>query len=165
MRLPEIAPDILAAARAGQLVAIDAILVGIQPGVFNLAVRMLGHREDARDATQEILLKVVTHLGTLQDDARFGTWVFQIARNHLLTARTRRRERPEVSLEQIGARLEQGLALAGPGNAVLSPEDKAAARELAVRCTQGMLMALDRPHRLSYVLDVVFGLVVPLGVV
>jgi RNA polymerase sigma factor (sigma-70 family) len=160
MRLPEIPAETLAAARAGQLVAIDAILGAMQPGVFNLAIRMLGHREDARDATQEILLKVVTHLGTLREDARFGPWVFQVARNHLLTARTRRRESPEVSLEAIGHRLEAGLAAsaARPAAAMLTPEDKAAAREVAVLCTQGMLMALDRPHRLAWLLDVVFGL-------
>jgi len=42
------------AATQGDLRAIDAVLSGIQPDVFNLAVRMLGNRDDAADATQEI---------------------------------------------------------------------------------------------------------------
>jgi hypothetical protein len=41
---------------------------------------------------------------------------------------------------------------------MLTPEDKLAARQVALSCTQGMLMALDRPHRLAYVLDLLFDL-------
>jgi RNA polymerase sigma factor (sigma-70 family) len=125
---------------------------------------MLGNREDAADATQEILLKVVTHLGDFRRRAAFTTWVFQIARNHLLTASTRSRESPEVSLEALGERLKQGLVLSaslgdpqGAGRA-LTPEDKLAARQVALGCTQNMLMALDREQRLVYMLDVAFGL-------
>jgi RNA polymerase sigma factor (sigma-70 family) len=107
---------------------------------------------------------VATHLGGFRGEAAFGTWVFRIARNHLLTASTRSRESPEVSLEGMGERLRLGLDhaaslgdLAG-SNRALTPEDKAAARQVALACTQNMLMALDREHRLVYVLDVTFGL-------
>lgn len=154
-------------ATQGNLAAVDAILLAIQPGVFNLAVRMLGNREDAADATQEILLKVVTHMGSFRGQAAFSTWVFQIARNHLLTASTRIRESPEVSLEALGERLQKGLEFAASlgdpvgGARVLTPEDKLAARQVALGCTQNMLMALDREQRLVYVLDVVFGLMSP----
>jgi DNA-directed RNA polymerase specialized sigma24 family protein len=50
-------------AQGGELVALEAVLRRIQGPVYNLAVRMLGRRDDAQDATQEILLKVTTHLG------------------------------------------------------------------------------------------------------
>jgi RNA polymerase sigma factor (sigma-70 family) len=110
MKIADPGPAVIQRATQGDLAALDATLLAIQPGVFNLAVRMLGNREDAADATQEILLKVVTHLGSFRQQAAFTTWVFQIARNHLLTASTRSRESPEVSLEALGERLEQGLA-------------------------------------------------------
>ena len=161
MRLPEPAPAVLAAAQAGQLAALETLLRSLEPGLYNLAVRMLGHREDARDACQEILLKILTHLGGFRGGAAFSTWAYQIARNHLLTASTRARERPETSLESLAERLDQGLAFAerlGPV-ADLTPEDKAAARETAVTCTQGMLMSLDREERLTYLLDTIFGLI------
>jgi RNA polymerase sigma factor (sigma-70 family) len=168
MKITDPGALVVQAAAAGDLAAIDSLLVCIQPGVFHLALRMLGQRDDAADACQEILLKVVTHLGGFRGDAAFTTWVFQIARNHLLTAVTRQRESPEVSLEAIGERLQQGLdfgtqfhaSLGDPlGHArSLSPEDKAEAREIALSCTQNMLMALDREQRLTYLLDAVFGL-------
>jgi RNA polymerase sigma factor (sigma-70 family) len=160
MKIAPIDPDLLQRAKGGELAALDALLQTIQPGVFNLAVRMLGNREDARDATQEILLKVTTHLATFRGEAAFSTWVWQVARNHLLTASTRSRESPEISLDALSEQLRAGIELGQSTwqDRVLTPEEKAAARETAVSCTQGMLMRLDREHRLAYVLDVAFGL-------
>jgi len=152
------------AATAGDLAALDTLLLAIQPGVFNLSVRMLGNREDAADATQEILLKVVTHLSSFRGAAAFTTWVFQVARNHLLTTATRSKESPEVSLDAIAERLHAGLDFAAAhvggheASRVLTPEDKLASRQVALGCTQNMLMTLDREQRLVYLLDTVFGL-------
>lgn len=160
MKIPNPSPELLQASVQGDLAAIDAVLRAVEPAVYNLAVRMLGQRDDAADATQEILLKVVTHLGGFRGQAMFSTWVFQVARNHLLTASTRARESPETSLDALGERLQAGLdfnALHG-GEGSLSPEDKLAARQTALSCTQGMLMTLDREHRLVFVLDLLFGL-------
>jgi RNA polymerase sigma factor (sigma-70 family) len=161
MKIANPDPGLLQAATEGDLAALDRLLRGLQPGVYNLALRMLGQRDDAADATQEILLKIVTHLGSFRGQAAFSTWVFQVARHHLLTAVTRAREFPTVSFDVIGHKLEAGLelaaGLAGPQR-MLTPEDKLAARQVALSCTQGMLMALDRPHRLAYVLDLLFDL-------
>lgn len=164
MKIPDVDTPTLQSAIDGHLGSIDALLLTIQPGIFNLAVRMLGNRDDASDATQEILLKVVTHLASFRAEAAFSTWVFRIARNHLLTAITRSKESPEVSLEGIGARLQAGLKFGASlgewvgGQTSLTPEDKLAARQIALGCTQNMLMTLDREQRLAYVLDAVFGL-------
>ena len=162
MKLIEPDAATLDAATAGDLEALERLLRALQPGVYNLAVRVLGHRDDAADATQEILLKVVTHLGGFRGESAFTTWVFRVAHNHLLTARTRARESPEVSFDALAEKLEAGLDFAATSGAVtdraLTPEEKAAAREVALSCTQGMLMALDREQRLAYVLDLAFGL-------
>ena len=163
-KIAEPAGELIDQAIEGSLLAIDALITTIQPGVYRLAVHVLGDRDDAADATQEILLKVVTHLAGFRREAAFSTWVWRVAYNHLLNARIRRKESPEVSLEAIAERLGQGLAFAdalaqarGEG-ASLSPQDKLEARQVALACTQSMLMALDREQRLVYVLDTVFGL-------
>lgn len=164
MALLDPGEDVLRRATQGDLAALDRVLLAIQPGLYNLSVRMLGNRDDAADATQEILLKVVIHLGSFKGQAAFTTWVWSVARNHLLTAKTRSAESPEISLEAIAERLEAGLdfvsSLAQSQGApkVLTPEDKAEARQVALACTQNMLMALSREQRLVYVLDTVFDL-------
>jgi RNA polymerase sigma factor (sigma-70 family) len=152
------------AATQGDLAALNRLLATVQPGVYNLAVRMLGNRDDAADATQEILLKLVTHLASFRGDAAFSTWVWRIARNHLLTTSTRSAESPEVSLEGMAERLQVGMDFADTlaqrqgAPAQLTPQDKLEARQLALGCTQSMLMTLNREQRLAYVLDSVFGL-------
>ena len=160
MKIPNPSPELLHDCVQGDLHAIDTLLRAIEPPVYNLAVRMLGQRDDAADATQEILLKVVTHLGGFRGQALFSTWVFQVARNHLLTASTRARESPETSLDAMAERLQAGLDFhaAQGGEQSVTPEDKLAARQTALSCTQGMLMTLDREHRLVFVLDLMFGL-------
>ena len=127
---------------------------------------MLGHRDDAADATQDVLLKVVTHLSGFRGESAFSTWVWRIAHHHLLTARTRIAEAPEQSLEALDEKLAMGLSLADRTPAagadatarVLTPQDKLEARQMAVSCTQSMLMALDRDQRAAYLLDSVFDL-------
>jgi RNA polymerase sigma factor (sigma-70 family) len=164
MKITDPGAESLRLATAGDLAALDEVLVAIQPGVYNLAVRVLGQRDDAADATQEILLKVVTHLGSFRGESAFATWVWRVAHNHLMTARTRCAESPEVSLEGMAERLGIGLDYASqlaqshgePGP--LTPQDKLEARQVALACTQSMLMALDREQRLNYVLDAVFDL-------
>lgn len=165
MKINEPLAATVAEATRGDLDAIDTLLRSIQPGIYNLAARMLSNRDDAADATQEILLRIVTHLGSYRGEAAFSTWVFRVARNHLLTAATRVREAPQVSLDALRARLGDGLAFAQGADLdglattpSLTPEDKLEARQIAIGCTQGMLMALDRPQRLAYLLDIVFGL-------
>jgi RNA polymerase sigma factor (sigma-70 family) len=160
MKIPNPSPELLHDCVQGDLHAIDTMLRAIEPAVYNLAVRMLGQRDDAADATQEILLKVVTHLGGFRGQALFSTWVFQVARNHLLTASTRARESPETSLDAMAERLQAGLDFYATQGVEpsLTPEDKLAARQTALSCTQGMLMTLDREHRLVFVLDLLFGL-------
>lgn len=152
-------PSLIGRARGGDLAALEALLRSLQAPLYTLAVRMLGHRADAEDATQEILLKVTTHLATWRGESAFGTWVHGIAANHLLNARTRSPRRREMSFDTLAERLDTGLAIAErQGPQPLTPEDRLEARRTAITCTQAMLMCLDPPGRLAYVLDIVFGL-------
>lgn len=151
-------------AQGGELVALDALLRWIQAPVSNFAVRMLGRRDDAQDATQQILLKVTTRLGGWRSESAFGTWVYRIAANHLINARSRSPQRHELSFDELGAQLDRGLAYAervGFDGQALTPEDKLEARRTALSCTQAMLTCLDAPGRLADVLDEIFGLESP----
>ena len=123
--------------------------------VRRLAQRMLWHPQDAEDATQEILVKVATRLSTFRGDARVTTWVHRIAVNHLLTMRRGRAEDPALSFAAFGDDLARDLDAAYDPRGV---DDELLAQEVMVGCTQGMLLCLDREHRVAYVLGEVLQL-------
>lgn len=84
-------------------VALEALVLSLQRPVFNLAVRMLANRPDAEDATQEILIKVVTHLADVRDEEAAGAWAFRIACRHLV--HVRRQGRVEATVRAFATDL------------------------------------------------------------
>jgi RNA polymerase sigma factor (sigma-70 family) len=84
--------ELVRRAQDGNAPALERVVREIGDNVYGLAVRMLWHPEDAEDATQEILMKVVTHLSTFRGESAFPTWVYRIATNHLLSVRQSRVE-------------------------------------------------------------------------
>jgi RNA polymerase sigma-70 factor (ECF subfamily) len=54
---------------------------------------MLNNDEDARDAAQDTLVKVLRHLGQFDPKRKFSTWVFGIARNTCIDEHRRRKRR------------------------------------------------------------------------
>jgi len=66
--------------------------------VYNLAYRMLGGPEDARDATQDVFLSCFRHLPSFRGDAAFSTWLHRIAINACYDMA--RRRKPASSLEE-----------------------------------------------------------------
>jgi RNA polymerase sigma factor (sigma-70 family) len=143
--------------RAGDGRAVEQLVIAIKDDVFGIAVRMLWHPEDAEDATQEILMKVVTHLGTFRGESAFGTWVYRIATNHLLTIRQSRVEREGITFAAFGEQLASGWS-EPPASAASDADQALLEEEVKIGCTTGMLLCLDRDDRIAYVLGDVFEL-------
>jgi RNA polymerase sigma factor (sigma-70 family) len=149
MAANEVAPTLnedVAKAQEGDRDALERVIRSIQSKVYSFALRMLWHPEDARDATQEILLRIVTHLSTFRADSAFFTWVYRIAANHFLDCRRSRLETQMISLDEFGKDLEEGLTEAP------KTDDSLLYQEIRIGCTLGMLSCLDRPHRIAYIL-------------
>ena len=138
-------------ANAGDRAALESVVHAIQKDVYNLAIRFLWHPEDAEDATQEILIRVITGLSGFRGESSFRTWVYRIACNALLTLRKQRMEQQSVNFEEFGEILANGLS-----DAALPIEDDVSERllleEVKIGCTLAMLQCLDRDHRLAYIL-------------
>ncbi|HEY1549499.1 MAG TPA: RNA polymerase sigma factor [Kofleriaceae bacterium] len=143
--------ELVERAKSGERAALDQLVRATKDLVFNLAIRMLGSPADAEDATQEILIKIVTHLASFRGDSAFRTWAYRIATNHLLTSRKRGAELRVESFEQMGETLDANLAAGDP-----SADDQILVREAKLICTSMMLACLDRDHRLAYVLGEIF---------
>lgn len=153
--MPAVDERTVAAAIGGDRIALERVLIEVQNDVYRLAHRMLWHPQDAEDATQEILVKVATRLSTFRGDARVTTWVHRIAVNHLLTTRRRRAERQALSFDAFGEDLARGLDEPYDGRGV---DEGLLAEEVKIGCTQGMLLCLDREHRIAYILGEIFEL-------
>lgn len=153
-RRPLSEPELRAAierASSGDRRALEDIVRAVQDDVFRLALRMTGCPEDARDACQEILVKVVTRLDSFRGDSSLRTWAYRIAIRHLLDRKKSRVEQMALSFERFGADLLDGLA--SP-----SSEDPVMVEEVKLGCTLAMLTCLDREHRLAFVLAEIFDL-------
>lgn len=140
--------NLIRKAKDGEADALSALVRSVQDGVFRLAVRMLADPDAAQDATQEILIRVITKLSTFNGDSRFETWVYKVAVNYLITARKVISRDPGLSFEHFGKDLIDGLV----DESAASPEDHAMLNDLRLRCTMAMLMCVDRKHRAAYVL-------------
>lgn len=138
-------------AKEGDRESLEQVIETIQDRVYGLAIRMLSHPADAEDATQEILIKVVTHLGEFRGESAFTSWVYRIACNHLLTTRKRRAERTEVNFESVERHVDDALAAS---SAHVSPaaEQGLLVQEVMMACTHVILVCLNRDLRLTYIL-------------
>ena len=73
--------------------ALDRLVRDLQGDVYGLALRMLWNREDAEDATQEILVRVVTRLAQFDFRSKLKTWVYRVAVNYILDVKKSPMER------------------------------------------------------------------------
>lgn len=139
------------AAQGGSKEALDSLVRAIQRPVYNLALRMLQRPADAEDAAQEILIKLVTHLGQFRGESAFSTWMYRVTSNHLLSQRRRDSDARRVSFESLSERLAEGLASQEEGPDEVY-EQAELIEETRRSCTLGMLQCLDPDERLTVIL-------------
>ena len=142
-------------ATAGDKKALETLVAGVQDIVFNLSLRMLGTFADAEDATQDILLKMITHLTSFRGDSSFTTWVFSIAVNHLRNYKKHRFARYPLSFEYYGDDIENGKVQDVP-DLTQNVEKDVLAEELKMSCTNVMLQCLDTESRCIFILGTMF---------
>lgn len=73
--------DIVARCRRGSREAFDILVEKYYRKIYNLAYRFVGDSEEANDLAQEIFAAAYQNLKKFRGDAKFSTWLFQIATN------------------------------------------------------------------------------------
>jgi RNA polymerase sigma factor (sigma-70 family) len=147
--------DLAVAARQGDRAALEGLMTALSDDLYRLALRMVWHPQDAEDATQEILIRILTRLDGWRAEASVRTWAWRVAVHHLLDRRRSRMEAQAWTFDAFAEDLATGLADPRPGE---EPGDELLAEEVRLGCTLGMLQCLDRPHRIAYILGEVFAL-------
>lgn len=80
----------------GDVSAIQQLLSQFQTDVFGLCYRLLSHRQDAEDVTQEVFLRVVRSLSAWDSSRPLKPWILGIAVNRCKTWLAQRSRRPEL---------------------------------------------------------------------
>ena len=88
--------DLIAKARGGHVDAYNVLVSRWEKRVFNYLLRLVGHREDALDLSQDVFLKAYQNLRKLDEPAKFPAWLFRIAHNEAYSLL--RKNRPEGEL-------------------------------------------------------------------
>ena len=71
-------------ANLGDRKSLELVILEVKDLIYNLSLKMLLFPEDAKDATQDILIKVITHLSTFNYQSQFKTWIYRVATNYLI---------------------------------------------------------------------------------
>ena len=142
-------------ATSGDKKALETLVTDVQDMIFNLSLRMLGTFADAEDATQDILLKMITHLSSFRGESRFTTWVFQIAVNHLKSYKKHMFAHVPLSFDFYGNDIENGKIEDVP-DLTQNVDKDILAEELKMSCTNVMLQCLDTESRCIFILGTMF---------
>lgn len=140
--------DAVQRAIAGDKDALNQIVTALQGDLYGLSLRMLCNREDAEDATQEILIRIITRLAQFDFRSKLKTWAYRVAVNYILDVRKSAAERLHRTFEQLAEDIVGGLQ----ETSLPESEQSLLVEEVKIGCSMGMLQCLDREHRMAYIL-------------
>lgn len=137
-------------AQDGNQQALEGVIVAVQDDIFYLSLRMLCNPEDAKEATQEIIIKLITKLSTFEFNSKFKTWVYRVSTNYLLNEKKVLKKDLGLNFDMYKKDLESDLQ--DPIDYKNSLDYPLMLNEVRIACTMAMLLCLDHKHRITYIL-------------
>jgi RNA polymerase sigma factor (sigma-70 family) len=148
--------ELVHCARKGDLNAYDQLVQRYQERIYATVYHMTSNHEDANDLTQEAFIKGYQALKSFKGGSSFYTWVYRIAVNKTINFLKQRKNRAQMSLNDLDFNAEHDpdlVALISDKN----PRREAGLSELQEKLNEGM-QKLSEPHRLVVTLHDVQGL-------
>lgn len=139
----------------GDMQAMETILMDVKDLVFNLSLRMLGLPMDAQDASQDIMIKIMTNLSGFRKEADFKTWVYRIAVNYLMDYRKSMFSQHPLDFAYYANDTAYGVTKE-PQSVMDEKVREKLAEELKLSCTNVMLQCFDARTRCVYILGTMF---------
>ena len=133
--------------------SIQAAIQLLQGTVFSFSMKVCGHREDAEDTMQDVLVSSLPHLAKIDDSRALSVWLYTAARNRCWRNRKRHSYRRSVALEDLmpnDAELAELLA-AATASPTPSPEEQTLHQE-DHRMVHAAVLELPPPYRMVLVL-------------
>ena len=92
--------DLIRKAKQGDMLAFEELILKHEKIVYNLALRMMNHSEDAMDISQEVFLKAYRSLTNFDERSAFSTWLYRITHNTCIDEIRKRKGKQTYSLEE-----------------------------------------------------------------
>lgn len=144
----------LARSREGDVESFEKLIERYQKTAYNVALRMMHNEEDAKDVTQDALIKAYKSIQSFRGDSGFSTWLYRIVVN-TCKDELRKRRGNVVSLEQ-GRQTDSGFEAIELSDETFAPE--VVLESLNVRQTiNEAIRALPEQNRTAVVLRDVQG--------
>ena len=116
--------DAIGLLRDGKPADVERALALLQDTVFSFSMKMCGHREDAEDTSQEVLVRALPHLRKLQNAKALASWLYRATRNYCVSSRRQSKFAPDaahrLSLDELmpsGRELQELVAAEGQTSA------------------------------------------------
>src|SRR5271166_1664071 len=149
--MPQAVENALQLIRKDRPESIDRALTLLQNTVYAFSMKVCGHRQDAEDTMQDVLLKSPPHLAKFDNPKALTVWLYKVARNCCMSQRRKAANSParNLSLDELMPtryELEQMLRSPEPSQeqALLSEEDiaqvKQAIMAITINCRSVLVM-------------------------
>lgn len=148
--------ELVQRARRGDLAAYDELVRRYQERIYATVYHMTSNHEDANDLAQEAFIKAYQALKTFKGGSSFYTWVYRIAVNKTINFLKQRKNRSQMSLNDVDFNAEHDPDLV----ALISdrtPRREVGLTELQEKLNEAM-QKLSEPHRLAVTLHDVQGM-------
>lgn len=147
--------ELINRSKSGDKKALEELINRYQDYIFNVALALVGDKEEAYDIMQEVLIKVITHIASFREESSFKTWLYRIVKNHFFNMKRGKYESVTTSFDEYGKGLDN------IPDEELSPhyyeiEENLILQEAKISCMRGMLLCLDREQRLIFILGELF---------
>ena len=150
------AEDLLKRAAAGDVDAFETLVLQYEKFIYNIAWRIMGNGEDAKDVAQEVVIKIYRNLASCASMEHMRAWVARITHNACMDELRRRKGKKPASYDEIVdlGDSEAAWQIVDPAQ---GPEALLLRDELARQIEEGLKMLSDE-HRALIVLRDVQGL-------
>lgn len=153
-QIEEQSQRLLQKALNGDKHALNDLIKLHEPFIYNVAWKYTNDENEAKDLTQEVLIKIITKLSSFEGKSSFRTWAYRIVFNQFLQTKRRPMEDRWESLEAFATELN---SIPSPELTVEEEQEQIFRTKTArTRCMSGMLMCLTREQRLLYLVGEVF---------
>lgn len=148
--------ELIRKAKQGDMLAFEELILKHEKIVYNVALRMMNHSEDARDISQEVFLKAYRSLGNFDERSQFSTWLYRITHNTCIDEMRKRKGKQSYSLEEELENEEGSMQrqIADEGD---TPEESLLREERKSEIIQA-LDTLSEEHKAAIILRDVKGL-------